>query len=84
MWGAGEPSSKAAVRALELEVGQRLQSVAQALGGVGLAQERRALRLRVQDLRAELTGAGMIVEFRLGPGAFATAVLRELVMTGES
>lgn len=84
MWGAGEPSSAATVRALELEMGQRLQPVAKALGGVGLEQERRALRLRVQDLSAELTDAAMIVEFRLGPGAFATAVLRELLMTGES
>jgi tRNA pseudouridine13 synthase len=84
MWGAGEPASTATVRQLEVEVGQRLEPVAKALGDVGLAQERRALRLRVQGLRAEFASDALTIKFRLGPGAFATAVLRELLTTGEA
>ncbi|MEM8943030.1 MAG: tRNA pseudouridine(13) synthase TruD [Pseudomonadota bacterium] len=38
----------------------------------------RSLRLRVQDLHAEVGDAGVTISFELGRGAFATSLLREL------
>ena len=44
-----------------------------------LRQERRALRLRVAELAAEREGDDLVLGFALPAGAYATAVLRELV-----
>ena len=79
LWGAGEVLSNAGVRELETEVSERFDLVAMALSAVGVNQERRALRLRVADLRAQFGTAVVTLEFRLGAGAFATTVLRELL-----
>ncbi|MEZ5585288.1 MAG: tRNA pseudouridine(13) synthase TruD [Candidatus Competibacteraceae bacterium] len=50
------------------------------LAAAGLKQERRALRVRVQDTSLETPAAGtVVIGFRLAAGAYATAVLRELV-----
>src|SRR5262249_27787284 len=83
MWGDGDPASSATVRELEAAVSQRFAPVTAALAGVGLVQERRALRLRVEALRVEFGADAMTVELRRGPGVFATAVLRELLLAGE-
>ena len=45
----------------------------------GLEQERRPLRAQVENLQANFTGDGLILEFSLTRGAYATSVLRELV-----
>ena len=79
LWGAGEVRASAGVRALENAVGTRFDSVVALLGAVGLKQERRPLRLRVADLKAQVDEAALTLEFRLGAGAFATTVLRELL-----
>ena len=42
----------------------------------------RSLRLRVQDLEWSRRPGGLVLEFALGRGAFATAVLREIASTG--
>lgn len=79
MWGAGELRSAAAVRELELAAAAANVTLARGLESAGLAQERRALRLRVAELRHEWESAdALVLEFRLAAGAFATAVLREL------
>ncbi len=79
LWGAGEGKASAGVRGLENAVVMRFDSVAALLGAVGLNQERRPLRLRVADLKAQVDDAVLTLEFRLGAGAFATTVLRELL-----
>lgn len=49
------------------------------LEAAGLEAERRALRIAVQDLRWTLRGTELELEFRLGKGSFATAVLAEII-----
>ncbi len=51
-----------------------------ALAGVGLRQERRALRLGLTDLAWEQGVAGeLTLRFSLPAGSYATAVVRELI-----
>ena len=81
LWGAGDLRSAGATRALELAAldpppGPALRS---GLERAGLAQERRATRLRPADLAWEWSGADVLrLHFGLPPGAYATAVLAEL------
>ncbi len=49
------------------------------LAELGLEQERRALRLPVRELEAEYSDGLLKLEFELPAGAYATAVLRELI-----
>jgi tRNA pseudouridine13 synthase len=46
---------------------------------IGIEQQRRALRLAVRELKWEYRDRTLRVSFRLTRGAFATAVLREIV-----
>lgn len=79
LWGAGEPRSTSAARALELAAVEPLSPLARGLERGGLSQERRALRLHAAGLAHEwLPGPALSLEFRLGAGAFATTLLREL------
>lgn len=81
LWGRGELRSQGQARALELaaledEVAQRVR---QGLEAAGLAQERRATRLRPQALQWDWPGDDMLrLSFGLPPGAYATSVLAEL------
>ena len=79
LWGGGEPPSGAEVRALEAAAADSLPGWGEGLARFGLAQERRALRLPVRDLAWELSPAGVELTFTLPAGAYATAVLRELI-----
>lgn len=75
--GAAPVSGEAMVvegRALVGEVALRDLLLAQ-----GLELERRALRLPVRDCRWEYEGDSLLLEFTLPRGAFATAVLHELL-----
>ncbi len=92
LWGRGELRSDGAARTLELAAIEPLAALARGLEREDLAQQRRALRLRPGDFRAEWmpadSGAGLaldlVLEFRLPAGAFATTVLRELCDWHES
>lgn len=53
----------------------------QALERAGVDAATRALRLRVAGLECEVASQGATVAFRLGRGAYATAVLREICTT---
>jgi tRNA pseudouridine13 synthase len=79
LWGEGELRSAGEVRVLEAAVAARFDPLGHALAGVGLKQERRSLRVAVPTLRAALTGDVLEVAFELPAGAFATAVVREIV-----
>ena len=82
LWGAGQPLSRGAVRELEEAAIATLPIFRDGLATVGLEQERRALRLMVEagtvDCPEPQTA---IFTFRLPAGAYATTVLRELVIT---
>ncbi len=85
LWGAGELRSSGATRALEETVCAQWSALCEGLAKAGLNQERRALRLLVQGLRWEFVGAAdVIIEFALPPGAYATAVLREVCFLKEA
>lgn len=81
LWGAGELRSSGEAHALELDaladdVALRLRG---GLEQAGLKQERRATRLRPEQLRYSWLEAGVLqLEFALPPGCYATALLHEL------
>jgi len=81
LWGRGELRSAGAVRTLEQTAvaGEESARLRAGLEAAGLKQERRALRLRPQDLqwRWQVDGA-LEVTFALPPGTYATVVLAEL------
>jgi tRNA pseudouridine13 synthase len=80
MWGRGELRSAGAAGELERAVAEAHAALARGLAGAGLAQERRALRLRVRELRHAWHAPDLLeLAFTLDRGAFATSVLRELL-----
>lgn len=85
LWGTGTLRSSAAARALELAVAAQWQDLCDGLETAGLRQDRRALRLPVQDLQWQAQDNGdVLIEFALPPGAYATAVLREVCILKEA
>lgn len=81
LWGAGELRSTDAARALELAAleGETAARLRRGLEQAGLTQERRALRLRPQDLAWDWPAEDVLeLRFALPPGGYATTVLREL------
>ena len=83
MWGSGTPLSGGAVAQLEAHVAASLPHAAQLCTQAGMRAERRSLRLAVRELRTEAEPQALWLRFRLPRGAFATAVLRELVHAPE-
>ena len=57
------------------------ESWMQALANARVESARRSLRLRVADLSWSVQPGALTLEFALGRGAYATAVLRELAIT---
>ncbi len=78
LWGAGEPRSGEAVRALEEEVASADPVLAEGLVRAGLRQERRALRVAVRALEGRMDGDVLSLSFELPAGSYATAVLDAL------
>ncbi|HEY0231381.1 MAG TPA: tRNA pseudouridine(13) synthase TruD [Dokdonella sp.] len=79
LWGAGELRSAAEVRALEIAAVEPFATLTSGLERAGLNQERRSLRLTIDDLSHQWSSAGeLTLEFRLAAGSFATTMLREL------
>lgn len=79
LWGRGAPTSAGAVRALEEATAAQFAAHAALLEQAGLRQERRSLRLAVHALEMQSGPGEITLSFRLGRGAFATSVLRELL-----
>jgi tRNA pseudouridine13 synthase len=84
LWGKGESASHLAVGDLEREVMILYPLLCHGLEQAGLVQERRPLRLHVQDMewgRSEKDS--LRVKFWLSSGAYATSVLREIIAFNE-
>lgn len=79
LWGAGDLSSEGAVNELEWTAVKGFPHYVNGLTDNGLRQERRTLRVRPEAFRIEVIDQTAMLEFELPPGAFATAVLREIV-----
>ncbi len=81
LWGRGNPRSQETALVLENAALADSQSLAIRAGleAAGLKQERRATRLRPQDLQWSWPAAAcLLLKFALPPGTYATIVLAEL------
>ncbi len=81
LWGVGElrPTAQAAAVEQGALADSQSEALRQGLEAAELKQERRALRLRPQELQYRwLDEQTLQVEFALPPGCYATAVLWEL------
>ena len=79
MWGRGESPATGAAREVEDAVLGREPGLARLLESERLEHERRSLRLPVRSLRWTHEVGGLLLEFELPRGTFATAVLHELL-----
>lgn len=82
--GCGESRVIDAARAIEEQVLTPWQRWSTALAELKVEAHRRALRLAVSNLTWEYAGDTLSLRFRLNRGAFATAVLRELIVTTQA
>lgn len=84
LWGRGACSSNLAVRELEQKIASLHPHLCQGLEQAGLVQERRPLRLHVQDMKWDMQGNDSLrLMFRLSSGAYATSVMREIIACNE-
>lgn len=85
LWGRGELMSRDEACALEERVALEHAVLADGLIQAGVDASRRALRMPVRDLHWQAPDAStLVVEFSLPAGAYATAVLREVVNSEKS
>jgi tRNA pseudouridine13 synthase len=77
--GYGESPAQGEALDVEASVTSMEPQLCALLAAAGLEHERRALRLPVRELYWSLEGTDLRLEFELGRGAFATAVLHEIV-----
>ena len=80
LWGRGRNLAGLEVATLEGEVADEFNVICDGLERNGLNQERKALRLNVNDLDYSLhtSKAEVVLNFSLPAGAYATAVLSEI------
>ena len=80
LWGRGELPTRACASEAEMQALAGCEVWCRALERFGLEQERRALRVRVQDLEFDRPEPDTLeLRFTLSPGSYATVVLREIV-----
>ena len=78
-WATGEPGE--IERSVVAELGTTPELLSKAGAECGFRGERRALRVRLNDLAWSLDGSVLTLSFWLPPGSYATSVLREVVKT---
>ena len=74
------PGGEAAV--LEEQALGSHAALVEALKRAGVDADRRSLRVLPDGLEWDLKSSALVLEFTLPPGAYATSILRELVLTG--
>jgi tRNA pseudouridine13 synthase len=79
LWGAGPPATAGEVRALEIELAAQFEGFSEGLVAVGAEHERRALRAMARELAWSFEGDDLLLSFRLPAGAYATALLAEVI-----
>jgi tRNA pseudouridine13 synthase len=80
LWGRGESPATGTAREIEDLAGAREGALVALLTSQGLDHERRGLRLPVRDLAWTHSDDALVLGFELPRGAFATAVLHELLL----
>jgi tRNA pseudouridine13 synthase len=79
LWGQGKSAATDEAAARENEWFQSFPGILAILEAAGSKASRRVLRLRVAKLDWRQQDKNLHISFMLGPGAYATAVLRELL-----
>jgi tRNA pseudouridine13 synthase len=79
LWGTGESPASGVARAAENSVLEAEPALCQLLEHEGLRHERRATRLAARNLEWQLMGTTLELGFELPRGAFATALLHEIL-----
>jgi tRNA pseudouridine13 synthase len=79
LWGAGMSMARKHCARLESDVLSGYGDWCRGLEKAGLRQDRRSLRLAVDELDWKLSGDRLELSFELATGGFATSVLRECV-----
>jgi len=80
LYGAGQSMSQGEVAELETAVLSQYPAWCELLEKFSLKQERRALRLSVNNLEWQWNEDSLLLKFGLPTGCYATSVLRELVV----
>jgi len=80
--GRSGGSASGEAGAIEGAVLGQYEELVVALQGAGLDADRRSLRVLPAGLEWRVEDTSLLLEFSLPPGAYATSVLRELVLTG--
>ena len=80
-WATGVPGD--IEREVVAELGTTPELLSKAGAECGFRGERRALRVRLNDLSWSLEGPVLTLSFWLPPGSYATSVLREVVKKGD-
>ncbi|MCW8963508.1 MAG: tRNA pseudouridine(13) synthase TruD [Gammaproteobacteria bacterium] len=83
LWGEGDLPTSANCKMLEIDVIRKFEEFAQGLADARLKQERRSLRLEPRFFQMQVTGDTVSFNFELPPGAYATAVLHELLISND-
>lgn len=80
LWGRGRPPVSAKTGELEARILHPFEAWRHGLEHVGLEQERRPLRVRLQDLTWDFIADGCLeLRYFLPAGSYATVLLRELI-----
>ncbi|MCW9013940.1 MAG: tRNA pseudouridine(13) synthase TruD [Gammaproteobacteria bacterium] len=80
LWGEGESLAELECFKLEQEIADENDALAQGLCDARMKQERRALKLNVKNLRWQIEREGVLLNFELPAGAYATMVMREILV----
>ena len=80
LWGKGKLKTCAETEQLEIAISDKHEEICAGLVAFGLEQARRSLRLMVGDLEWQREQNCLLLEFKLPPGAYATSVLREVLI----
>lgn len=80
LWGKGEPKGHSDAVEYDRKAAASMPDLSAGLEKFGLSQARRALRLNVRELTWDFADDALWLEFELTTGAFATAVLREILV----
>jgi tRNA pseudouridine13 synthase len=81
LWGIGNSGVTGEILALEQTVIQAYPELAAGLVAAELENERRALRAIPENLSWQFLDEGLRLIFRLSAGSYATALLRELILS---
>lgn len=79
LWGDGDLPVTGGVQDLELDIASQHQVLIKGLVAQGLQQQRRALRVMLDDLQWVIDNDSLKLSFRLPSGSYATSVLREMI-----